>query len=460
MRILWDPEKHLFHLRTSEMSYVFGITPDQRLLHLFWGQSLLQEETCETLSEQLLCAQDSGGVHVTSQVYPRFEVSTMEPGDYSDPVLSCVHPDGIRSLRLRYDSHVIEGDHLTIFLRDEVYPFLVEAHYLGCADLPLLSRWLIIRNAAEQPVEMLSAKSAAWYLPQGTDYRLTHLSGSWGSEYTRNTLMLTQARTVLQNNRVTPSAAQQEPFFALDPEGKTTETAGDVFFGVLHWSGDFNITVESQYGKRVCITGGFNDLTSQYVLKPGEALQTPRFTAGFVRGGFERMSEVFYDWQFDHLIPRGSRSDKAHAVRPVIYNSWYPYEFAVNEENCLAMADRCSELGAELFVIDDGWMPGRTDPSTGLGDWTADPVRFPHGLRVIADRCHEKGLLFGLWVEPEMVNPDSDLFRRHPDWIIGDPNRAHTLQRSQLVLNLARDDIRAGSLKAWTGSSRIIIWIT
>ena len=443
MDITWNHEQKYFHLRTEAMSYLMGVAPDGRLLQLYWGNALCREESARSIaSQQLVAYEQPGGVDSRNDYYTRYEISTQEPGDYSDPVLACVHPDGVRSLRLRYRRHCIEGEQLIIFLQDEAYPFSVEAHYQGWKNLPLLTRWLVIRNEADEAVQMDAMKSAAWHVPMGYDYRLTHFSGNWGSEYTRNELTLTQARTVLQNNRVTPSTSQQLPFFALDREGKTTETEGELFFGVLHWSGDFNITAESQYGKKVSVTCGLNDLTSNYRLKPGEAFATPRCTAGFVNGGFERMSEVFYDWQFDYLMPRGAKADKAHAPRPVIYNSWYPFLFDVNEENCLAMVEQCAELGVELFVIDDGWMPGRINDRSGLGDWIADPQRFPHGLRKIADRCHEKGILFGLWVEPEMVNPDSALFRQHPDWIIGDPTREHTLQRHQWVLNLARDEIR------------------
>lgn len=285
-------------------------------------------------------------------------------------------------------------------------------------------------------------KSAAWHLPAGEEYRLTHLSGNWGCEYGRNELMLTQARTVLQNNRITCAAAQQTPFFALDRNGHATETMGHLFFGVLHWSGNFNITVERQYGKRVCVTGGINEFDTQYVLRSGEVIETPMFTAGFVSQGFERMSEVFYDWQFDFLLPRGNKINKPHLERPVIYNSWYPFQFDVNEEDCLSLIDKCVELGVELFVIDDGWMSGRINQKAGLGDWVADKERFPNGLSIISKKCHDNGISFGLWVEPEMVNPDSNLYRKYPDWVIHDPSRPRTLQRSQLVLNLARDDVR------------------
>ncbi|MDD3336700.1 MAG: alpha-galactosidase [Eubacteriales bacterium] len=441
MKIQYDAEQRFFHLQAGEMSYAFGIAPDGRLLNLYWGPVLETPQALSPLVEEVLRPfQSSGGVDQNTPL--NFEVPTREPWDYSDPVLWVRHPDGNRGLRLLYHSHEIVNNQLNLILRDEHYPVEVELHYRGWGDLPLLTRWLTVRHSGNQPLQLQAVKSAAWHVPAGLDYRLTHLSGNWGCEYTRNQLMLTQARTVLQNTRVTSSAAQQTPFFALDQDGAATEKAGEVYFGMLHWGGDFNITIEQQFGKRVSVTGGVNEFDSDYVLQPGESFETPEFTGGFSTRGFEHMSEILYDWQLDALMPRGQKSDKAHATRPVIYNSWYPYEFSVDEENCLALIDKCAPLGVELFVIDDGWMPKRINDRAGLGDWVADPARFPHGMSAVADACHAKGMLFGLWVEPEMVNPDSELYRAHPDWIIQIPTRKPSLQRHQLVLNLARDEIR------------------
>ena len=440
MRMHFDAENRVFHLSTPEMSYAFGIAEDGRVRHLYWGPALKQDLSIMPLCTALGAAAASRGVDDLAQGLS--ELPAMEPGDWGDPVLWAHFSDGSRGLRLIYQGHLLEKDHLTVTLRDTAYDVTVEMHYRGWGSLPLLSRWLVIRSGEKDPLELKQMKSAAWHLPDGWNWRLTHLSGSWGCEYTRNQVMLTQARTVLQNTRLTCAAAQQVPFFALDRDGEATETGGSVFFGVLHWSGNFDITVEKFFGRRVTVTGGINAFDTSWTIACGESFETPVFTCGYSGRGFERMSEILYDWQYDHLLPRGFHTDKAGAVRPVIYNSWYPYDFHVCEENCLALIDRCAPLGIELFVLDDGWMPGRTCDSRGLGDWTADPERFPHGLKTLSDACHAQGMLFGLWVEPEMVNPDSALYRAHPDWVIHAPHRPRTLQRNQLVLNLARDDVR------------------
>ena len=439
MNIHWDSDTRCFHLQTPEMSYAFCVTADGRLVHLYWGGAMRDASLRAMAAEPRKEYNPADGVNQWG--LPEYEVPTMEPGDFSDPLLVAVQPDGVRSLRLQYRSHEVRGEELVVTLRDRVYPFEVEAHYKGWGELPLVSRWLVLRNAGEEPIRLNRLQSAAWHVPAG-EWRLTHLSGSWGCEYTRNEVMLTQARTVLQNNRITCGAAQQTPFFALDAGGRATETMGELFFGVLHWSGNFSITAEKQFGQEIAVSGGINDFDCEYVLRPGEALDTPMFTGGFVARGFERMSEVFYDWQFDALLPRGKEVCKPHLERPVIYNSWYPFEFDVTEEKCLALIDKCVEMGVEMFVIDDGWMPGRVNDKAGLGDWVVDKARFPHGMRVISDKCHKNGMRFGLWVEPEMVNPDSELYRAHPDWVIHDPTRPRTEQRTQLVLNLARDDVR------------------
>lgn len=441
MLIHFDPDKRIFHLSTDEMSYAFGVAEDGRLRHLYWGTALKHTESLYDAAKTVLQAFAAPwGVDCLNVGYA--EWPTQEPFDYGDPVLWVRHEDGVRGLRLVYERHTIEDDHLTVFAKDEAYPVRVELHYRGWENLPLLSKWLVIRNEENAALKIEQMKSAAWLLPAGEEYRLTHLSGQWGCEYTKNQLMLTQARTVLHSNRLTCTTTQQTPFFALDRDGAATEENGDVYYGVLHWSGNFDITIERQFGKRVSVTGGVNSFDTCYMLKSGEQFETPWFTGGFSAHGFEHMSETLYDWQLDHLMPRGEKTDKAHAVRPVIYNSWYPYEFDVREDRCLALIDQCAALGVELFVLDDGWMPKRTSGKAGLGDWVADEERFPHGLQAISKACHERGLQFGLWVEPEMVNVDSELYRAHPEWVIRDPTRPMTLQRNQLVLNLARDDVR------------------
>ncbi len=389
MRIMYDAARRVFALHTGNMTYAFAVNRAGMLVHLYWGKQLHAPGDFDTLLGGI-DEMDVRGVHQDTLLKPEYR--DQEPFDYGEPALLCRFPDGVRSARMRYASHEIKDDCLVIILRDEVYPLSVEVSYQGYGMLDLVSRRAAVTNEGGAAVTLYETLSATCHLPAGEQYRLTHMAGSWGAEYQKMQLAVTQAKIVLENRRGTCGACQQIPFFALDARGEATETAGEVYYGVLHWSGNFKIVVEKNNLGQVSVSGGINDFDTEYSLKAGERFETPAFTLGFSELGFERMSNTLYDLQYDYLCPR----EKAYAQRPIIYNSWYPYEFDVREDNMLALVQKAADVGAELFVIDDGWMPGRTNDRTGLGDWTVDKNRFPGGLLPIAKACHDRGMLFGL----------------------------------------------------------------
>lgn len=432
MSIQFDESRGLFLIHTPAMTYAFAIADDRRLIHLHWGGRVTAADFDADIA-QLHGLKPAVGTGVAACPC---EYAVWDAFDYDEPAMTPVFADGTRGARLVYHSHRINADELTVELRDRFYPLAVELHYRPIGGLDLIARRAVIRNLGGEAITLERMFSATVYLPE-KDYRLTHFAGSWGAEYTRNQLPLRQNQIVLENHRTTCAAHQHTPFVALD-SGSATETDGEVFYGTLCWSGDFKIIAERNFFGQVRINAGVNDCDARWTLTSDHPFESPEFVLGYTNRGFGGMSKTLYDWQFDFLCPQ----NKAHAPRPVIYNSWYPYEFAVNEENCMAMAEKAARIGAELFVIDDGWMPKRVNDHAGLGDWTPDPVRFPHGLAPIADACHRAGLLFGLWVEPEMVNPDSDLYRAHPDWVLCDRTRPLTEMRNQLTLNLALDEVR------------------
>lgn len=436
MKITFDKERRVFSFDCEEMSYAIAITDDGRLTNLYWGNAVPNISDYDDVRSRLV-----GDIDPYFGMMTRPEYRSGEAFDYGLPCLRATQANGAQTLRMRYVSHTIEKDTLRITERDEFYPIEVELVYKTWGELPLIGRTAIIRNLGKEQIRLDSAKSACFHLPDCRKWRLTHYAGHNSSEYQRMRQNVTQSRIELQTNRLTMSGAQTVPFFALDENGSATETAGEIFFGVLHWSGDFQITIDNQYGNFCNVVGGVSDFTAQIPLKAGESFEMPMFTAGFSGRGFERMSEIFYDWQFDYILPRGDKKDKAHGIFPIISNSWYPYLFDVTEEKLLSLIPKVKYVGAELLVIDDGWMPRRVNSKAGLGDWIADPEKFPNGLCAISDACHDAGLLFGMWVEPEMVNPDSDLYRAHPDWILAEPERERSLFRTQCILDMSRDDI-------------------
>lgn len=443
MKIQFDEKNKIFQLSCKEMAYAFAITDNARipggLMHLYWGAPVQDISDYEPILKREYT--------IATNIEHPCKVAEYSHGnvfDFGTPCLKVLFANGAETLRLQYACHTIEKDCLRITLKDSFYPIEVELIYKTWDNLPLISRSAVIYNKGTESFTLLTAKSGTLHLPHGRDYRLTHYSGFWGAEYQKNQTPLTHGKIQLDTNRLTNAAQYHLPFFALDENGTATESTGDVYFGFLEYSGDFQLTVETQREgtfRNVRVTAGISDETAHIALKPGERFQTPALTYGYSNRGFERMSEIFYDWEFDYILPRGEKTDKAHGVRPIIYNTWYPYHFEIDEEKLIGFIPKAKYIGAELYVIDDGWMPNRVNEFAGLGDWIVDKKRFPHGLKYIADEVHKAGMLFGIWIEPEMVNPDSDLYRTHPDWVLGEPNRDKTLMRQQLILDMSRDDV-------------------
>jgi alpha-galactosidase len=224
------------------------------------------------------------------------------------------------------------------------------------------------------------------------------------------------------------------PFFAVD-RGTATEEQGEVWFGALGWSGNWKIVVEHDAWGVLQASGGINDFDFAWHLEGGETFETPSFVGGYTEGGFGQASRNLHRYARKHILP-----SKGH--RPVLYNSWEATYFDIDEEVQGRLAEKAASLGVELFVVDDGWFGKRNNDRRGLGDWWVNRDKFPRGLGPLIERVHSLGMSFGLWVEPEMVNPDSDLYREHPDWVYYFPNRPRTESRNQLVLNLAKEEVR------------------
>jgi alpha-galactosidase len=302
-------------------------------------------------------------------------------------------------------------------------------------DSGILARSAHIENHTGKPLSVQQAAAATWNLPS-QDYVLHSLSGRWAAEWQLNHRPVLPSQTILESRRGS-TAQQNNPWFALTPAG-TTENAGPVWFGALAWSGSWRITVEPDLRHRVRVTGGYNPFDFSYRLAPGESLDTPVFFAGYTSGGLGEVSRLLHRFELTHILPQSPHP----RARPVLYNSWEATEFKVDEAGQVKLAEMAARIGVERFVMDDGWFGARNDDHAGLGDWVVNPRKFPHGLQPLIERVHALGMDFGLWVEPEMVNPDSDLYRRHPDWVLNFPGRPRTEGRNQLVLNLARRDVR------------------
>jgi alpha-galactosidase len=428
--IAFDPATRIFRLDGGGASYAMRITADGKLRALYWGAARAAAAPFEIAGDPPANDVAAGQI---AQEFPG-----QGGGLDREAALKGAFPDGNRDLVLRYRSHTIDGDTLSIVLADIIAPVMVDLRYAIDGDTGIVSRSATVRNGTAGPLRIDQLMAAAFTLPAGNSYRMRYLTGRWTGEFGVRSRPIDAAATVLES-RHGSTGVQSNPWLAIAGDPSTDENHGAVYFAALAWSGSWRIVTEQIASGEVRITGGFNPYDFGYTLAPGETLATPVFHGGFAAGGFGDASRLLHRFARNRILPR---RDGVLPLRKVLYNSWEATLFNVTQAGQMALADRAAKLGVERFVIDDGWFSGRHDDHAGLGDWLPDKVKFPDGLGPVIRHVHARGMQFGLWVEPEMINPNSDLYRRHPDWVINFAGRPRSESRNQLVLNLARADVR------------------
>lgn len=431
----YDAVTRTYRLDAEGVTYAFGLSPKGTLTPIYWGKRLPSDENLSAPDPGDLSSMDTAA-SIASQEYPAWG-----GGMFTEPALKVSFADGVRDLVLRYRSHRIGHNSITVEMVDIARPVQVTLHYTIDEKTGIVGRSATIRNATGLPITIDQAASAAWSLPVGADYRLHYLTGQWASEWKLQERPITSGSTVIESRRGS-TGHQANPWFAID-RSTGTEEAGSVWFGALAWSGSWRINVDRNPRGDVRVVGGLNPFDFAYRLAPGEQLATPIFYGGYSSDGMGAASRLMHRFQVARILPHAPTPK----LRPVLYNSWEATQFDVNEAGQIALADKAAMIGVERFVVDDGWFGQRNSDKAGLGDWVVNPTKFPRGLKPLIDHVHARGMEFGLWVEPEMVNADSDLYRAHPDWVIGMPGRPRTEARNQMVLNLARPDVRDHVLK-------------
>ena len=405
-------------------SYAVHLTEDDELLHLHWGPAIGLAD-----AEELAARPLPVGSSFESPLDGREEYPVEGGPRFARPALSVRTPErrGTEWVFERYDT---EGDELRLRFRDT--GLAITLHYRMRGDV--VERWTSLGNDGGEALELLRADSAVWTLPEREGWRLSQLHGRWAAESRLVRSDLTYGEKVIGSRRG-HTGHQHLPWVALDLDA--TEERGEVYGCALGWSGSWRIAVAQLPDARVQIGGGAGyDDSGLLLLAPGESFTTPVFAGLWSDAGFGGASRTWHAYQRTHVIPDADQD------RPVLYNSWEATQFDISEEQQETLARRAAAVGVELFVVDDGWFGKRTSDRAGLGDWTPNPDRFPAGLKPLADRVHALGMQFGIWVEPEMVNADSDLYRAHPDWVQYQEGRKRTEFRNQLVLNLAREDVQ------------------
>ncbi|MEU9338293.1 alpha-galactosidase [Streptomyces sp. NPDC048290] len=427
------PDTGVWLLTTPRTSYALRIDETGAPGHVAWGPRLTPAEAADLTVPV-------GEPH--SSFEGRRAVGEELPADdgvhYGPPALQVRYADGTRGFTWQHTGHEVRTpapgtEELVLRFHDLRYPLQVALHYRVREDSDVIERHTVLRNAGDERVEVLRADSATWTLPPLPGYRLSHVTGQWSAETQLRREPLPYGETTFTSRRgVTGHHAN--PWLMVDA-GDTTEEHGRVWSAALAWSGSWRLTAQRTPDGRAAFAGGGGHEGVRVPLAPGEEHTTPVFAGLFSEGGFGATSRAWHTYVRDHVVPHPDET------APVLYNSWEATGWDVDETSQKALAERAAELGVELYVVDDGWFGARRDDRAGLGDWTPSADGFPAGLGPLAETVHGLGMKFGIWVEPENVNPDSDLYRAHPDWVLHVPGRDRTLMRHELVLNLARDDV-------------------
>lgn len=418
---------NIFVLETKNTHYVLGVDKNGYNRHIHWGKKCsLSDYSAKDIWHE---NSNHTELDMARQEYTPFG-GTM----YRESDLKVQFPDKCREIELKLDKAEATDNELTVILCDKAYPLQIALKYKVNDDDDIITRWAEITNLGEEKIILDRVFSAELTLPSVYPYTFKNTNGSWGGEFVETESTLEGGALVFDSKRGT-SGHNQSPYFIAYQNAD--EKSGDVFFGTLAYSGNFKVLCTRDLFYTTRISLGLNDHDFKYELKGGETLVTPKVFCGYTQG-FGEMSRQMNRFAVNHVLPK-QFNDK---VLPVLYNSWEATEFDVNCEHQTALAKLAAEMGVELFVMDDGWFGARNHDRAGLGDWFVNPEKFPNGIDELIKNVNDLGMDFGLWFEPEMVNPDSDLFRAHPEWAYHyDTRTAHTL-RHQLVLNMTLPEVQ------------------
>lgn len=382
-----------------------------------------------------------------SQVYPDKRAEAYAAGgmDFEfEPAISVTHADGNLSLELKYLRHQVsalaDGTVQTdIFLQDQVYKTEVSLHFLSFHGQDVIKSWVSIKNNEKGEILLNNYASAMLHF-NADHYWLTQFHGDWAKEMRQQEHQLTSGIKIIDSKLGTRANKYQSQHFMLTTGNQpATEDAGELIAGTLAWTGNFKYTFEIDHKNSLHLSAGINNYASTYHLKFNETFTTPAFIFTYSNKGKGFASRNLHNWARKYAVLDGEQG------RLTLLNNWEATGFKFDQQRLTGLLDDAKKLDVDLFLLDDGWFGDkypRDNATMGLGDWKVDRKKLPDGIPYLVKTATEKGIKFGIWIEPEMVDPKSELYEKHPDWILKLPNRAESYQRNQLVLDLINPKVQ------------------
>ena len=418
-------EKPVIKIETGNTSLIYRVGDNGRLYQSYLGKRLNHEADINHLPQGTEAYLTHG----------------ME--DYFEPALHIVHNDGNPSTLLKYVSHdsrnLSDGVNETVItLADDQYPVTVKLHYVAYANEDIIKTFTEISHREKKPVMLHKYASSLLHLNHDK-YFLTEFAGDWSHEANVMERELAFGKKVIDTKLGARANMFVSPFFQLAIDQPSEENAGEVLVGTLGWTGNFNFTFEVDNKSQLRIISGINPYASEYSLPSGEIFRTPEFYFTYSLNGKGQASRNFHDWARRYQVKDGDQT------RMTLLNNWEATYFDFDEEKLIGLMDEAKKLGVDMFLLDDGWFANkypRSSDHQGLGDWTETADKLPNGIGRLTAEAKKHGIKFGIWIEPEMVSPKSELYEKHKDWVIHLPNREEYYFRNQMVLDLSNPAVQ------------------
>ena len=430
-------EGQVIRISTNHTDLVLQVAGNGRLYQTYLGEKLLHESDLEELDWAVHAASDGSVCKRGWEVY-----SGSGNEDFFEPALAVTHNDGNASTWLYYvssSSKEVEGGTQTdIVLRDSAYPVEVTLHYVAYPEEDVIKTWSEIVHQEKKPVYLSAYASTMLYFNRGS-YYLTEFTGDWAKEVQMSTGQLLPGKKIVDTKLGSRAAMHASPFFIVGLDQPAHERQGDVLMGALGWTGNFRFTFEVDNVGNLRVIPAINPYASVYPLERGEVFTTPEFVFTYSTEGAGRGSRNLQGWMRKYQLKDGTGD------RMTLLNNWENTAFDFDQDLLAGLMREAKDLGVDLFLLDDGWFGNkypRKDDKAGLGDWEATQGKLPGGVPALVESAKQAGVKFGIWIEPEMVNPKSELFEKHPDWAIRYPNRETYYYRNQLVLDLSNPEVQ------------------